>query len=170
MTLLPNQRDVAKAAGVSGATVSRVVNNAPRVTERTRKLVESAMERLGYTPNEAARRLIRGRSDTIGVVMTKIASGFFTSVMQGIGTAAQGRGYATTFIVATLQDRKRAIYRDQLEGGKADGLVIMEPWLSPARIQEIEAIAKPVVLIQQSVKSDRVSSVAVNNRAGARLG
>lgn len=168
--MAPNQNDVAREARVSRATVSRVISNHPLVSDATRRRVRMAMQRLGYTPNTLAQQLVRGRTDTICVVMSSIAPGFFADVMHGIGTAARRVGYVTTFVLGTLDDERRLIYRELVAGGRADGLIILEPWLPRERIAELEELGKPVVLVQEETESRRVSSVAVDNRGGGRSG
>src|SRR5215207_6909864 len=81
--------EVAKAAGVSQATVSRVVNGNPRVNSATKRQVERTIERLGFVPNVAARTLVTRRSDSIGVVITEPATRvfgdpFFAQVLRGV--------------------------------------------------------------------------------------
>ncbi len=167
---MANQHDVAREAGVSRATVSRVISNHPLVSDATRQRVRTAMQRLGYTPNTLAQQLVRGRTDTICVVMSSIAPGFFAAVMHGIGTAARRLNYVTTFVLGTLDDEQRMLYRELVAGGRADGLIILEPWLPRERIVELEGLGKPVVLMQEETESDRVASVAMDNRGGGRLG
>ena len=128
------------------------------------------MERLRYTPNAAARQLVLQRSDSIGVVITEIASGFFASVLHGISTTAERLGYTTVFTVGQIEDRSRKIYRRMLEESRVDGLIIIEPWLNEQRLAELEALHKPIVLIQQEVQSDQIGSVATDNRGGAYAG
>lgn len=168
--MAPNQKDVAREAGVSTATVSRVLNDDPAVIEPTKEKVRAAMRRLNYTPNAAARQLSLNRSDTIGIVITQVASGFFASVMYGISVAAQYEGYTTTFTVATMEDRGRLIYRKLLEEQRVDGLVILEPWLDERQVAELETLKGPVVLVQREASGTKIGSVCVDNRGGAYAG
>ena len=92
--------DVAALAGVSGQTVSRVVNDSPRVDPATRARVEAAMERLGYRPHRAARALRTGRTQTVGLVAQTLATVGNSRMMQAVADAAASRGYA--LVVVTL--------------------------------------------------------------------
>lgn len=91
---------VAARAGVSGQTVSRVVNGSPRVDPDTRTRVESAMAELGYRPHRAARALRTGRSQTIGLVVTTLATVGNSRMLQATAEAAAERGYALTLVTA----------------------------------------------------------------------
>ncbi|WP_341933339.1 LacI family transcriptional regulator [Microbacterium sp. LWO14-1.2] len=91
---------VAARAGVSGQTVSRVVNGSPRVDPATRERVERAMAELGYRPHRAARALRTGRSQTIGLVVTTLATVGNSRMLQATAEAAAERGYALTLVTA----------------------------------------------------------------------
>jgi DNA-binding LacI/PurR family transcriptional regulator len=91
---------VAGRAGVSGQTVSRVVNDSPRVDPATRARVEKAMSELGYRPHRAARALRTGRSQTIGLVVTTLATVGNSRMLQATAEAAADRGYALTVVTA----------------------------------------------------------------------
>lgn len=92
---------VAARAGVSGQTVSRVVNGSPRVDPATRTRVERAMAELGYRPHRAARALRTGRSQTIGLVVTTLATVGNSRMLQATAEAAAERGYALTLVTAS---------------------------------------------------------------------
>lgn len=92
---------VAARAGVSGQTVSRVVNDSPRVDPATRTRVEKAMAELGYRPHRAARALRTGRSQTIGLVVTTLATVGNSRMLQATTEAAAERGYALTVVTAS---------------------------------------------------------------------
>lgn len=92
---------VASRAGVSGQTVSRVVNRSPRVDPATRERVEQAMAELGYRPHRAARALRTGRSRTIGLVVTTLATVGNSRMLQATAEAAAERGYALTLVTAS---------------------------------------------------------------------
>ncbi|WP_314856855.1 LacI family DNA-binding transcriptional regulator, partial [uncultured Microbacterium sp.] len=96
--------DVAAAAGVSGQTVSRVVNGSPRVDPATRARVEAAMERLGYRMHRAARALRTGRTETIGLMVSSLATVGNSRMLQAIADAAAARGYALTVVTASSAD------------------------------------------------------------------
>jgi len=112
--------DVAKRAGVSVMTVSRVVNNKGTVNEKTRKRVYAALEELSYRPNLMAKSLVTRRSNTIAYVMSNISNPFFANVSNGIEAVCAERGYFRIILDATsekgLNDCIRMMIEHQTEG------------------------------------------------------
>ncbi|MGO3885828.1 MAG: LacI family DNA-binding transcriptional regulator [Mycetocola sp.] len=118
--------DVAVAAGVSGQTVSRVVNGRSNVDPETRTRVEAVMLQLGYRPNSAARALRSGRFRSIGVIVFTLASSGNMSTLNAVASVAAEKGYALTLITveaATQAAVSRAFGRLQEQG--VDGVVIL---------------------------------------------
>ena len=113
---------VAARAGVSGQTVSRVVNDSPRVDPATRERVERAMAELGYRPHRAARALRTGRSRTIGLVVTTLATVGNSRMLQATAEAAAERGYALTLITAS---GGVAAAFDRLAEQEVDGAIVL---------------------------------------------
>ena len=118
--------DVAARAGVSGQTVSRVVNGSPRVDPATRARVEAAMAELGYRPHRAARALRTGRTHTIGLVVSTLATVGNSRMLQAVSDAAASRGLA--LVVVTLHaevDGGIASAFERLEDQGVDGVVVL---------------------------------------------
>lgn len=115
---------VAARAGVSGQTVSRVVNGSPRVDPDTRARVEAAMVELGYRPHRAARALRTGRSHTLGLVVTTLATVGNSRMLQASAEAAAERGYALT--VVTAADGVDAAFARLADQGVDGALVLNE--------------------------------------------
>jgi len=115
---------VAARAGVSGQTVSRVVNGSPRVDPQTRARVEAAMAELGYRPHRAARALRTGRSHTLGLVVTTLATVGNSRMLQATAEAAADRGYALT--VVTAADGVEAAFARLADQGVDGALVLNE--------------------------------------------
>lgn len=113
---------VAARAGVSGQTVSRVVNDSPRVDPDTRVRVERAMSDLGYRPHRAARALRTGRSQTIGLVVTTLATVGNSRMLQATAEAAAHRGYALTVVTA---EASVADAFDRLAEQEVDGAIVL---------------------------------------------
>lgn len=109
---------VAARAGVSGQTVSRVVNDSPRVDPATRERVERAMADLGYRPHRAARALRTGRSQTIGLVVTTLATVGNSRMLQATAEAAAERGYALTLVTAgdSVADAFERLAEQEVDG------------------------------------------------------
>ena len=127
-TSAPRSVDVARLAGVSQKTVSRVLNNEPYVSEQARQKVLAAAEALGYRLNNAARALASGRTRTIGVVSLGTALYGPATLLSGIERAARDAGYAVR-VVNTFEGEASGIagaVESLLEQG-VDGIVISEP-------------------------------------------
>jgi len=101
----PNIRDVARAAGVSYQTVSRVLNQSPRLRPETRDRVLAAIDELGYRPNQAARALVTSRSGVIGVlVATRVAAYGVQTMLYEIEEAARQAGYRIAMMTTASDD------------------------------------------------------------------
>ena len=121
-----SMQDVAKEAGVSPQTVSRVANGSTAVRPETRQIVEAAMEKLGYRPNYAARALKHGRFKNIGVVMFNLSAFGNARMLNGITTAANAYGYATTIRVMG-EGRERTITAaiERIKQLPVDGVIVV---------------------------------------------
>jgi LacI family transcriptional regulator len=165
--------DVAKASGVSPATVSYVLNNGPRtVRPATRERVLLAIQQLGYEPNAVARGLRRKRMDTFGIVLPHpntdlITSPYFGPVMDGIlRVAMQKQQNTTIFTGAAWSDAERSlpIYCD----GRCDGLILLSPPVGSAIVPGLAAKNVPFVLLSDASDDPGVSSVDVDNVGAAK--
>ena len=122
---IPTLDDVARAAGVSTATVSRCLNDAEKVTEKTRERVLAAVERLGYTPNFGARAMAAKRTFTIGAIIPTMENAIFARGIQAFQEALHDRGY--TLLVSSTgykPDREAEQIRALIARG-ADGLLLI---------------------------------------------
>lgn len=162
--------DVAKAAGVSVVTVSRVLNGKylEKVGPKTRKRVLETAKRLNYKPNIMARGLQKGRTHLVGVVLDRIVDSFFGDILQGIQDAAMEADLAV--IVYTrpthLADDKFAL--DDLCSRRVDGILYF-PNRSPANIREVVERGIPVVQLCNSHNQVRAPYVKVDHRRGAYM-
>lgn len=155
--------DVAALAGVSGQTVSRVVNRHPRVDASTRARVEAAMAELGYRPHRAARALRTGRSQSIGLVVSTLASVGNSRMLAAVAAAASARGYA--LMVVTIGDDIDATFsllRDQA----VDGAIVLNEATAIARGAEVPAGLDLVVV--DSPPDDRFAVTETDHLGGAR--
>jgi DNA-binding LacI/PurR family transcriptional regulator len=116
--------DVAAVAGVSGQTVSRVVNDSPRVDPATRARVEAAMAQLGYRPHRAARALRTGRTQTLGLLVSTLATVGNSRMLQAVADAAAARGYALTVVTLGAEPDVAAAFERLSEQG-VDGAVVL---------------------------------------------
>ncbi len=163
---------VARLAGVSRATVSRVVNRSPKVSEEIRRSVDMAISELGYVPNPAARSLVTRRSDSIAVVITEpsgrlFADPFFPRLLRGISAELNARELQLVLLMpGSTREEERV--RAYLGAGHVDGALLVslhgdDPlpnWLAERDI--------PVVVGGRPPRGAQVSYVDVDNRQGAR--
>lgn len=159
-------KDVARAAGVSVATVSRVYNTSDLVRPHTRERVRQAAAALGYTPHGAARSLITSRTNTIGVLLPDIHGEFFSEVIRGVDQTAQRHGY---HLLVSSSHNERPAVEVALRSmrGRVDGLLVMSPEMdSEAAVRNLPA-GFPVVLLNPSGTDDAFDAIAVANHDGA---
>lgn len=157
--------DVAAHAGVSAQTVSRVVNASPRVDPSTRARVEAAMDALGYRMHRAAQALRTGRTRTVGLVVSTLASVGNSRMLQAIAEAASARDYALTVVtVAGSGDIADAFARLREQG--VDGAVVLNEATRLARGVVPPAGLRLVVV--DSPPDDRFAIVQTDHAAGAR--
>ncbi len=139
--------DVAAAAGVSGQTVSRVVNGSPRVDPETRARIEAAMADLGYRPHRAARALRTGRSGTIGVIVATLATVGNSRMLEAVASAAARRDLAVT-LIALAERADIADAFDRLHDLGVDGAIVLNEATAIA-----EGVAPPAGLALVAVDS-----------------
>ncbi len=161
--------DVARRAGVSTMTVSRVVNDNGRVSEATRQRVRRAIAELGYQPNQLARSLTQGRTRTIGIVVPDITNPFFPEVVRGAEDAAWQAGY-TVALANAVEDpaRERAAVRN-LAGHRVDGIIVCSPRLADHELAELLAAHSASVLINRRAEGARAVSLMFDDQLGADL-
>ncbi len=159
--------DVSRQSGVSTATVSRVINQSPKVRPATRVRVLKAIEQLGYMRNHSARALARQKTDTIGVVFPGIDSGFFSEVLKGINEYAVSRDYHLMVAFSQGSQGEHDRVAEYLQAGRVDALILMNLGMSDAFVRQAAQRELPIVLIDRPVKDARVASVMIDNRSGA---
>ncbi|MGV8873966.1 MAG: LacI family DNA-binding transcriptional regulator [Rhodococcus sp. (in: high G+C Gram-positive bacteria)] len=164
----PAMTDVARLAGVSHQTVSRVINGHPNVTEATRTKVHQAISELGYRPNTAARALVTGRSRTIGIVGTGDVHYGPVSTLYSVESAARQAGYSVVVAVPTSFDESAIITcvrRLQKQG--VDGVIVIAPLRTDGSDIADLAGDLPLVAVEGSPVGD-LAVVSVDQIAGAR--
>lgn len=154
--------DVASEAGVSMATVSRVVNGNPNVKPSTRKKVLDAIERLGYRPNAVARGLARKKTTTIGVIIPDISSIFFSELARGIEDIATMYDYNMILCNSDQnQDKEIHLFNTLLEK-QVDGIVFMGGTISEEHLKEFKSSPAPVVLAATVDEQGETPSVNID--------
>jgi DNA-binding LacI/PurR family transcriptional regulator len=165
--------DVARLAGVSRATASRVVNDSPRVSPEARDAVRRAIEELGYVPNRAARSLMTRRSDSIGVVILEPATRlfgdpFFGHLLLGINAGLADSDVQLVLLMA--QDRREeARVEKYLDAGHVDGAILVGPHGDDPLPMRLARRRVPIVLSGRPLDGGGLSYVDSDNRNGARM-
>ena len=165
---LPTLEMVAEEAGVSMATVSRIINGTATVSAERRGAVEKAIAKFKFRPNPAARGLAMGRSTTIGVITQAIDSPFYGEGLRGIEHYLQQHGYAALFMSGNWNEEDEARCVRELLARRVDGIIIFSGRLKDS---ELAAYAKkvPIVLSGRSLKASGVFSLPIDDRKGAVL-
>jgi len=168
----PNLVAVARAAGVSRSTVSRVINDDPNVKDATRTRVLAAIRALDYQPNTIARGLASGRTRVLGLVIpqgvaTLFSDPYFALLIQGISTACNRLDYSVMLWLAEPEHERRTI-RQVLHGGLIDGVIVSSMLVDDPIIQALVEQRKPCVLVGRHPDHPEVSTVDTDNLAGAR--
>lgn len=161
-------RDVARAAGVSIATVSRVFNNNSLVSSETTDRVLEVAGNLDYWPNGAAQSLTTRLTNTFGVLLPDLFGEFYSEVIRGIDNQARLNEHQI-LLSSSHSSSEDVLAASRAMLGRVDGLIMMAP--DEAAIDIVERIRRrvPVVLLNPRVQVDRCHTVAVENYTGARM-
>ena len=161
--------DVAGSAGVSIATVSRVLSNAAVVAPATRRKVLAAVERLGYAPNATAKNLRMLRTRRLLVTVPDISRPLFSLILQGIEERANGEGYAVLLGDTQYDQGREERYAQMLQAKEADGLIFLGRKLSKGveRLVKSNSGRAPVVNALGFVPRLSIPSVQIDNKAAA---
>jgi LacI family transcriptional regulator len=161
--------DVALKAGVSTATVSRVINNTGTVAPRTREIVLDAISELNYRPQSAAQILASKKTSTIGLLFQAISGEFFSPMLRGIESGAQESGYNLLIYSTQLDPSDNSRLAMPLGEHNTDGVLIFVDSIIDEEIIRFSEIGFPVVLIHQSPPNDlQIPWITVENKSGAR--
>lgn len=159
--------DVAKAAGVSRQTVSRVINDRGEISPDTRQRVLEVIQHLGYYPNRAARGLVIQRTNTMGLVIPDITNPFFSEVARGVQDLARAKDHN---VIMSSTDEKPAETLQTLRSLAAqavDGIIIFPHPLSNDDLKSFADSFHPIVTINLPFEHPNVSGLMVNNYHGA---
>ncbi|MCK9222395.1 MAG: LacI family transcriptional regulator [Limnochordia bacterium] len=167
--------EVARLAGVSGATVSRVFNNHPVVTDRTRKQVLEAARKLNYYPNSNGRRLVSSRTNTLVVMMPYVSDKvhifyrhYFAEILSGIAQVTNSRGYDMLVSFYPIGESPAESCVKILMEKKADGALILGSWEDDSLLERLIDVQATFVLIGGVSKEQTISFIDGDHRQGAR--
>ena len=160
--------EVAREAGVSTATVSRVINNHRHVRETTRLRVEAAMRDLGYVANRQARGLAGGRSRVIGLLVYELGSSYFNQLIRGIDAATAQIGYDLMLYTTHARRETEAQHAAELASGPADGLIFVLAVEIDSYVDRLRRQHVPYVLLDHDRDVPDSTFVTAANRRGAK--
>ncbi|GGH88111.1 LacI family transcriptional regulator [Pullulanibacillus pueri] len=159
--------DVAREAGVSMATVSRVVNGNPNVKPTTRKKVQDAIKRLGYRPNAVARGLASKKTTTVGVIIPDISSIFFSELARGIEDIATMYKYNIILSNSDQNEDKEVHLIQTMLGKQVDGIVFMGGKITDELAEEFKQSPVPIVLAATIDDREEIPSVNIDYEQAA---
>lgn len=160
-------QDIANAAGVSSATVSRVINNLTSVKPETRESVLSVIKKFNYIPNDVARSLSRNETKTIGVIVPDILNPFFGKIVRGISTVLHGVDYNITMCDTEENILNEYASLQMLRKQQIRGLIITptidQEKTSGLKLVEVEQSGIPVVIVDRDVNFSNFDGVFLDN-------
>lgn len=161
--------DVAREAGVSSQTVSRVINNKGEIRPETRSTVIAVIERLGYRPSSIARSLATNRTFTIGLLVPDIANPFWPEIARGVEDAAWDRGYHVFLCNTTEAPQREQAVLQLLEDKRVDGVIVAGSRLPDAQLLPLLGRHPAAVVINRSSSPEGIGVVRIDSCHGARL-
>jgi len=160
-------KEVARKANVSIATVSRVLNEDPRVAKETYKRIVHIANQLNYKPNILARNFVKQKSNLVGLILPEIIDEFFTEIIKGVDEVLYRSGYYT--IVASSHKYKSL--KEELitfiNNGLISGLILLAPELNPKLILALKKSSIPIVLINSDPALKGFDKISLDNYNGA---
>jgi DNA-binding LacI/PurR family transcriptional regulator len=163
-------QDIAKAAGVSQSTVSRVLNDTPTsvpIAAETRERVQEVAKRLGYRPNPLARGLRGARTMLLGVIVREITDPFFAMAVEAVSTEALARGYNVVLGSAHSKADEAIALRAVLETRHCDAILLLGDMRDePKFLDDLRASQTPVIALWHGSELEGVPTVNIDNRAG----
>jgi DNA-binding LacI/PurR family transcriptional regulator len=167
----PTLEEVAAVAGVSRATVSRVINDSPKVSPAVRATVEAAIAQLGYVPNRAARSLVTRRTDSIGLVVSEpealvFSDPFFAGIVRGVSGALADTSMQLVLVIAQTAGQRKKLEQYVLNG-HVDGVLLVSLHGDDPLPAGLAAAGVPAVLVGRPVRDVPLTWVDADNRGGA---
>lgn len=160
-------KEIAQKANVSIATVSRALNNDPKVTEETRKRIMAVSKELHYEPNILARSFVKKKSNLLGLILPEISDDFFTEIIKGVDEIA----YAQNLYTIVASSHKYESLKDEIitfiKNGLISGLILLASNLDDDLLSILSKSHLPIVLINSSKNIKRFDRIAINDYQGA---
>ena len=160
-------REVAKLAGVSPITVSRVINNAGYIREETRQKVEVAVSQLGYVPNTLSQSLRWKQTGMLALVLTDVTNPFWTTVARGVEDAASEAGYNVILCNTDESPQKQEQYLKALLQKRVDGVLLVPARDDLEDIKRVQTLKVPLVVLDRRLSQPLADSVRCDSEQGA---
>lgn len=161
--------DVARAAGVSPTAVSRHLNKSIDLPKVTADRIDAAVARLGYRPNALAKRLSKGKSETIGLAIPEISNPFFAELASAIEAAADQHGYGVSLLSTRREASREIAAVNQLDDRYFDGLIMISSRQDDGTLGTLIGKRQHIVLLDEDVSKTKAPRVFVENAAGTRM-
>lgn len=161
-------KEVAKEAGVSITTVSRVINGSNKVNGETRERVQKAMLQLDYQPNRVAQRLRTsgGRSKLLGLIIPDIQNQFYSNIVRGIEDVTYGHDYAVILCNSDENPNKERFYLEVLRSESVDGIILPPIHQFGEEIENLIDLGIPIVCVDRKLMRKNVDTVVIGNEKG----
>lgn len=163
-------KDIAREAGVSLATVSRVINHMDNVSDEVRERVEAVIKRLGYNPNNAARALVMKKTNSIGIVVNNLHDPFFYDLIRGFENGAKNTSYNVVFcsvLGGDVETKER--YIKYLTNGVVDAVVLYGSYLSDERIVSyLKDSSVNFAMIENDIPELNCNKLLIDNYNGSK--
>lgn len=161
-------KDVAKQAGVSPATVSRVIADNPRISTKTKQKVREVMKTMGYYPNFQARNLVANKTQTLGVIMENSATlafqnPFFPEVLRGISTQAHDSQYGLYLSTGATQEEIYQEVVEMVQGRRVDGIILLYSKVEDPVLAYLSESSLPFAVVGRPDKNSQSVSYVNNN-------
>lgn len=167
LTSITTMQELADAAGVSIASVSRVFSGSDKVSEKTKEKVMELVRQSGFYPNETARTMAAGKSRLIAVILPDVENPFFSKLLSEIEEICVKKGYTMIFFNSRGDSEKEREIVAKMMARQADGMLVGITKDSPERVSVLKTAKFPVVAITRGIEG--FSSVGINHREGGKL-
>lgn len=165
--MAPKIKDVAKQAGVSVTTVSRVLNGEKYVKDDLKIRVQRAIDELGYSPSHIARSLVRKKTNLIGVIVPDVTSSFYSTILSTIEKTASLNGY-NLLVCNIIEDTDKELkYLQVFQQMRVDGIIIMHEKLNDEIRDLINKISIPIIFSSVKPANQKFMSVIIDDYAAA---
>jgi DNA-binding LacI/PurR family transcriptional regulator len=160
--------DIAKAAGVSPSTVSRALQDHPRISPQKRAAIRALAQEMGYQPSQIARSLVTGRTKTLGIVITDVTDPFVAEVLKGAEQAGREEGYSLLFATSRHDPGQELLAARLLLGREVDGLIVISSRAAGQYADLLKSNGKPLILVNHDLDDRHAHSVRTDSRQGIR--